>query len=53
MAFRTDLAVEAIESMAEAADTQQVRQSGRTIEGFDVSEVDMLHGRLASHAGGT
>ena len=42
MAFRTDLAVEAIESMAEAADTQQVRQSGRTIEGFDVNEVDIL-----------
>ena len=42
MAFRTDLAVEAIENMAEAADTQQVRQSGRTIEGFDVNEVDIL-----------
>ena len=42
MAFRTDLAVEAIENRKAAAALRQVRQSERTLEGFSVSEVEIL-----------
>lgn len=42
MAFRTDLAVEAIENREAAAALRQVRQSERTLEGFSISEVEIL-----------
>lgn len=51
MAFRTDLAVEAVENLPHAADLQQVRQSGRTIEGFPVHEVDILGEAAAREIG--
>ena len=51
MAFRTDLAVEAIENMGKAADVRQVRQTERTLEGFSVSEVEILTDRAAQEIG--
>ena len=51
MAFRTDLAVEAIENMGKAADVRQVRQTDRTLEGFSVSEVEILTDRAAQEIG--
>ena len=51
MAFRTDLAVEAIENMKKAADVRQVRQTERTLEGFSVSEVEILTDRAAQEIG--
>ena len=51
MAFRTDLAVEAIENMKKAADVRQVRQTDRTLEGFSVSEVEILTDRAAQEIG--
>lgn len=42
MAFRTDLAVEAIENHKSAAALPHVRQSDRTLEGFAVHEVRIL-----------
>ena len=42
MAFRTDLAVEAIENHKTAATLPHVRQSDRTLEGFAVHEVRIL-----------
>ena len=42
MAFRTDLAVEAIENRSEAASLPHVRQSDHCIEGFSVHEVRIL-----------
>lgn len=42
MAFRTDLAVEAIENHKTAAALPHVRQSDRTLEGFAVHEVRIL-----------
>ena len=42
MAFRTDLAVEAVQNVAHAANLQQVQQTSRTIEGFSVNEVEIL-----------
>ena len=51
MAFRTDLAVEAIENMDKAADVRQVRQAEHTIEGFSVNEVDILTERAAREIG--
>ena len=51
MAFRTDLAVEAIENMDKAADVRQVRQAEHTIEGFSVDEVDILTERAAREIG--
>ena len=51
MAFRTDLAVEAIQNMQRTADTQQIRQHTRTIEGFAVSEVEILTDAAAHEVG--
>ena len=51
MAFRTDLAVEAIENMDKAADVRQVRQAEHTIEGFSVNEVDILTEHAAREIG--
>lgn len=51
MAFRTDLAVEAIENMDKAADVRQVRQAEHMIEGFSVNEVDILTERAAREIG--
>ena len=51
MAFRTDLAVEAIENMDRAADVRQVRQAEHTIEGFSVNEVDILTEHAAREIG--
>jgi len=42
MAFRTDLAVEAIENMEKAADIRHVTQEERSLEGFSVREVCIL-----------
>lgn len=42
MAFRTDLAIEAIENRTTAAALPHVRQSDRTLEGFAVHEVHIL-----------
>lgn len=51
MAFRTDLAVEALENMEKAADEQQVRQTDRDLEGFSVHEVDILSEHAARDIG--
>ncbi|MDY3617419.1 GPR endopeptidase [Agathobaculum sp.] len=51
MAFRTDLAVEALENMEKAADEQQVRQTDRDLEGFSVREVDILSEHAARDIG--
>ena len=51
MAFRTDLAVEAIENMDRAANARQVRQTERTLEGFSVTEVEILTERAAQQIG--
>ena len=51
MAFRTDLAVEAVQNLSHAANLQQVRQSDRTIEGFSVNEVEILTERAAQEIG--
>lgn len=51
MAFRTDLAVEAVQNLSHAADVQQVRQSDRTIEGFSVNEVEILTEHAAHEIG--
>lgn len=48
MAFRTDLAVEAIQNAEKTADLRQVRQTERSLEGFSVSEVEIL-GDDAAH----
>ena len=42
MAFRTDLAVEAIENHKSAAALPHVRQSDRMLEGFAIHEVRIL-----------
>ena len=47
MAFRTDLAVEAVQNLPHTADLRQVRQTDRTIEGFSVSEVEILNEHAA------
>ena len=51
MSFRTDLAVEAIENMDQAADHQQVRQTERTLEGFSVNEVEIRTDHAAREIG--
>ena len=51
MAFRTDLAVEAIENHKSAADLPHVRQSDRTLEGFAVHEVRILSEDAAREIG--
>ena len=51
MAFRTDLAVEAIENHKTAAALPHVRQSDRTLEGFAVHEVRILSGDAAREIG--
>ena len=51
MSFRTDLAVEAIENMDQAADHQQVRQTERTLEGFSVNEVESRADHAARESG--
>ena len=51
MAFRTDLAVEAIENHKTAAALPQVRQSDRTLEGFAVHEVRILSEDAAREIG--
>ena len=51
MAFRTDLAVEAIESHKTAAALPHVRQSDRTLEGFAVHEVRILSEDAAREIG--
>lgn len=51
MSFRTDLAVEAVENLQQAADARHVRQDDRTIEGFAVHEVDILTSRAAEEIG--
>lgn len=51
MAFRTDLAVEAIENHKTAAALPHVRQSDRTLEGFSVHEVRILSADAAREIG--
>ena len=51
MAFRTDLAVEAIENHNTAAALPHVRQSDRTLEGFAVHEVRILSEDAAREIG--
>lgn len=51
MAFRTDLAVEAIENHKTAAALPHVRQSDRTLEGFAVHEVRILSEDAAREVG--
>ena len=51
MAFRTDLAVEAIENHKTAAAMPHVRQSDRTLEGFAVHEVRILSEDAAREIG--
>ena len=51
MAFRTDLAVEAIETHKTAAALPHVRQSDRTLEGFAVHEVRILSEDAAREIG--
>lgn len=51
MAFRTDLAVEAIENHNSAAALPHVRQSDRTLEGFAVHEVRILSEDAAREIG--
>lgn len=51
MAFRTDLAVEAIEDHKTAAALPHVRQSDRTLEGFAVHEVRILSEDAAREIG--
>ena len=51
MAFRTDLAVEAIENHKTAAALPHVRQSDRTLEGFAVHEVRILSEEAAREIG--
>ena len=51
MAFRTDLAVEAIENHKTAAAQPHVRQSDRTLEGFAVHEVRILSEDAAREIG--
>ncbi len=51
MAFRTDLAVEAIENHKTAAALPHVRQSDRTLEGFTVHEVRILSEDAAREIG--
>ena len=51
MAFRTDLAVEAIENNKTAAALPHVRQSDRTLEGFAVHEVRILSEDAAREIG--
>lgn len=51
MAFRTDLAMEAIENKDMAADMRQVRQADRTLDGFSVNEVEILTDRAAQEIG--
>ena len=51
MAFRTDLAVEAIENHKSAAALPHVRQSDRTLEGFAVHEVRILSEDAAREIG--
>lgn len=51
MAFRTDLAVEAIENHKSAAALPHVRQSDRTLEGFAVHEVRILSEDAAHEIG--
>mgnify|MGYP000060379897 FL=1 len=51
MAFRTDLAVEAIENHKTTAALPHVRQSDRTLEGFAVHEVRILSEDAAREIG--
>ena len=51
MAFRTDLAVEAIENRKNAAALPHVRQADRTLEGFAVHEVHILSDEAAREIG--
>ena len=51
MAFRTDLAVEAVQNLPHAANLRQVRQTDRTIEGFSVNEVEILTEHAAREIG--
>ena len=51
MAFRTDLAVEAIENRKTAAALPHVRQADRTLEGFAVHEVRILSDEAAREIG--
>lgn len=51
MAFRTDLAVEAIQNAEKTADLRQVRQTERLLEGFSVSEVEILGDDAAREIG--
>ena len=51
MAFRTDLAVEAIENHKSAAALPHVRQSDRTLEGFAIHEVRILSEDAAREIG--
>lgn len=51
MAFRTDLAVEAVQNLPHAANLRQVRQTERAIEGFSVNEVEILTEHAAQEIG--
>lgn len=51
MAFRTDLAVEAIQNAEKTADLRQVRQTKRSLEGFSVSAVEILGDDAAREIG--
>lgn len=51
MAFRTDLAVEAVTISQKAADKQQIRQSQHTIEGFEITETEIISEAAAKELG--
>ncbi len=51
MAFRTDLAVEAVENFRQADGDSHIRRSERTMEGFTVHEVDVLSQYAAQQTG--
>ncbi len=51
MGFRTDLAVEAIENTKNADKIRHVRQNEKTIEGFNVTEVEILSEEASKEIG--
>lgn len=51
MAFRTDLAMEAVQNLPHKANLRHIRQTERTIEGFSVNEVEILTEHAAQEIG--
>ncbi len=51
MGFRTDLAVEAVENAENAEKIRHVRQNEKTLEGFNVTEVEILSEEASKEIG--